>query len=92
MARRPPAFVLNRAEVRHINIAHGIYPRETLSAKVLDALALYLNEFVSTRDGRTYAGGLTKFEPKEVERLLVPGLDVLEAGRMCASEATAGLE
>src|SRR5258708_6560530 len=30
MARRTPAFVLNRAEARHINIAHGIYPRETL--------------------------------------------------------------
>jgi hypothetical protein len=23
-------------------------------------------------DGRTYAGGLTKFEPREMERLLVP--------------------
>ncbi|MEA2239239.1 MAG: hypothetical protein QOC81_3963 [Thermoanaerobaculia bacterium] len=80
MARRPPAFVLNRAEARHINIAHGIYPRDPLSAKVLEALALYLNEFVSTSDGRTYAGGLTKFEPKEVERLLIPSLIALQSG------------
>jgi len=25
-----------------------------------------------------YAGGLTKFEPKEMERILVPGPDLLE--------------
>jgi adenine-specific DNA-methyltransferase len=78
MARRAPAFVLNRADARHINIAHGIYPREPLGEKVMEALARYLNESVSTRDGRTYAGGLTKFEPKEVERLLIPDLTVLE--------------
>jgi hypothetical protein len=35
MARRPPAFVVNSAAARHINIAHGLYPRETLSATVL---------------------------------------------------------
>jgi len=91
MARRPPAFVLNSAEARHINIAHGIYPRETLSANVVDALALYLNQSVSTRDGRTYAGGLTKFEPKEVERLLIPDLAML-GGTTSAGEAAAHLE
>lgn len=86
MARRSPAFVLNRAEARHINIAHGIYPRERLSARALEALARYLNESVSTRDGRTYAGGLTKFEPKEVERLLIPDLVVLEKGELVTSK------
>jgi adenine-specific DNA-methyltransferase len=78
MARRAPAFVLNRAGARHINIAHGIYPRAPLGEKVIEALARYLNESVSTRDGRTYAGGLTKFEPKEVERLLIPDVATLE--------------
>lgn len=73
MARRPPAFVMNDAEARHINIAHGLYPREVLSKPVLTQLASYLSQAVSTTDGRTYAGGLTKFEPKEMERLLVPG-------------------
>lgn len=92
MARRSPAFVLNRAEARHINIAHGIYPRERLSTNVLEALSQYLNESVSTRDGRTYAGGLTKFEPKEVERLLIPDLPVLECGELGASKPSAGLE
>jgi hypothetical protein len=78
MARRTPAFVVNRAEVRHINIAHGIYPRQALRPQTIAALASHLNAYVSKRDGRTYAGGLTKFEPKEVERVLIPTLNVLE--------------
>jgi hypothetical protein len=91
MARRAPAFVLNRADARHINIAHGIYPREPLDDKVIEALVHYLNQSVSTRDGRTYAGGLTKFEPKEVERLLIPDLTTLERGELGASKRAAGL-
>lgn len=72
MARRPPAFVRNRVEARHLNIAHGLYPREPFSELVLARLASYLNSSVRQADGRTYAGGLTKFEPREMERLLVP--------------------
>lgn len=72
MARRPPAFVRNQAEARHLNIAHGLYPRETLEEGVLLAITDYLAQHVSTHEGRTYAGGLTKFEPREMERLLVP--------------------
>jgi len=77
MARRPPAFVRNLAGARHINIAHGLYPRVPLSARALDALGRHLNTSVTTADGRTYAGGLTKFEPKEMERLLVPSPEML---------------
>lgn len=72
MARRPPVFVRNLADARHINIAHGLYPRERLSEPQLRSLARYLSRSVSVAEGRTYAGGLTKFEPKEMERLLVP--------------------
>ncbi|MGA9762395.1 MAG: hypothetical protein WBQ14_08235 [Gaiellaceae bacterium] len=79
MARRPPAFVCNKAEVRHINIAHGLYPREPLTEKALARLAISLRETVTVHDGRTYAGGLTKFEPREMERLPVPNLEFLEA-------------
>jgi hypothetical protein len=92
MARRPPAFVLNRIGARHINIAHGIYPREPLPERVLSSLALYLNESVSTEDGRTYAGGLTKFEPKEVERLLVPDLGALAEGEWIGRKPSSRLE
>lgn len=78
MARRPPAFVRNIAEVRHINIAHGLYPRDPLSITLLDRLARFLNGAVSTQQGRTYAGGLTKFEPREMERIPVPSPAMLE--------------
>lgn len=78
MARRPPAFVRNLAGARHINIAHGMYPRERLSPRLLDALAAYLSAATTRGEGRTYAGGLTKFEPREMERILVPPPDVLE--------------
>lgn len=79
MARRPPAFVLNDAAARHINVAHGIYPRVELPPGALDRLAHELRTTVVVASGRTYAGGLTKFEPGEMERLLVPDLPVLLA-------------
>ncbi|MGH9723254.1 MAG: class I SAM-dependent methyltransferase, partial [Bryobacteraceae bacterium] len=77
MARRPPAFVRNLADARHINIAHGLYPRDPLASEVLDRLASYLAKATRVLDGRTYAGGLTKFEPREMERLLVPSPELL---------------
>jgi hypothetical protein len=80
MARRPPGFARNVADARHINITHGIYPRERMTEATLTALARYLSTGVSVRDGRTYAGGLTKFEPGEMERLLVPEPSVLVEG------------
>jgi hypothetical protein len=43
-----------------------------LSQEALAALCQHLRKSVSCADGRTYCGGLTKFEPKEMERLLVP--------------------
>lgn len=77
MARRAPAFVRNLADARHLNIAHGLYPREPLSEDQLTGLVDYLSTGISVIDGRTYAGGLTKFEPKEMERLFVPAPDLL---------------
>jgi len=72
MARRPPAFVLNRAEARHLNIAHGLYPREVMSKNLITRLVHFLRQSASTHGGRQYAGGLTKFEPREMERIPVP--------------------
>ena len=80
MARRPPRFVRNVVHVRHINVVHGLYPRESYSDHDLDLLLQFLNGNVELSDGRTYAGGLTKFEPKEMERLMVPSFDILEEG------------
>lgn len=79
MARRPPAFVRNLAEARHINIAHGLYPRQSLTGRQLDALAAALRRSATLSYGRTYAGGLVKFEPREMERLPVPEPQLLAA-------------
>lgn len=72
MARRPPQFTINACGARHINVAHGLYPREELAADVMPRLVEWLNKNIKTDGGRTYAGGLTKFEPKEIERLRIP--------------------
>ena len=78
MARRPPAFVRNLAAARHVNIAHGLYPRDPLPPTALDSLAAYLRKSVTAGEGRLYAGGLAKFEPGDMERLLVPAPSLLE--------------
>jgi hypothetical protein len=82
MARRPPAFVRNRAEARYINVAHGLYPREHLTDRMLMSLVRYLNASTCTTLGRTYSGGLTKFEPREMERLPIPSPELLASGAL----------
>ncbi|HEX3390459.1 MAG TPA: hypothetical protein VHT94_15590 [Streptosporangiaceae bacterium] len=79
MGRRPPVFVRNQAGASYLNIAHGLYPREPLDPGALDVLAAFLSRSVSPEQGRVYAGGLIKFEPREMERLLVPGPALLAA-------------
>lgn len=79
MARRPPSFVRNRAQARHINIAHGLYPREPFPETVLTGLVRFLRAGTTIQGGRTYAGGLTKFEPREMERIPVPAPPMLTA-------------
>lgn len=92
MARRPPAFVRNDVAARHINIAHGLYPRQELETTILDNLAHHLRSAVTLGQGRTYAGGLTKFEPKEMERLPIPSLESLREGRFSGSGFAAEVE
>jgi hypothetical protein len=74
MARQAPVFALNPDRLAVVNIAHGLYPTRDMSADQLAALVRYLN---CARDsfrgsGRTYHGGLEKFEPGELEALRVP--------------------
>jgi adenine-specific DNA-methyltransferase len=79
MARRPPAFVLNDVDARHVNIAHGVYPREALDDHTTARLALALRAAAQRSSSRVYAGGLMKWEPKEMERLMVPTLATLRS-------------
>lgn len=57
-----------------LNIAHGIYPHTPFTAQQAIALTQQLNAGRSNfkGQGRTYHGGLEKFEPREMESLLVP--------------------
>ena len=80
MGRRPPVFAINSAGARIINVAHGLYPKVTLNQHALENLVTWLNCNVSKDSGRVYAGGLTKFEPSEVMRLQIPGIEMLDAG------------
>jgi hypothetical protein len=54
-----------------VNIAHGLFPSKPMSPEVTAEIADHLNllgkEFVGF--GRTYQGGLEKFEPGEMEAL-----------------------
>lgn len=79
MARRPPAFVRNVAGAKNINTSHGLYPREVMSETLLTGLVRYLSKRITLAQGRTYAGGLTKFEPREMERIYVPSPEMLES-------------
>ena len=49
-----------------------------MTARTLERLARHLRETVTLGQGRMYAGGLTKFEPKEMERLPIPDLALLD--------------
>ena len=80
MARRPPTFVRNVVAARNLNTVHGIYPIEPLSGEALCRLTKSLRERASLAGGRTYAGGLTKFEPSEMAQIMVPPPSWLESG------------
>src|SRR5262249_48267689 len=74
-AARPPASVRTVATSRPLTIAPGLSRREPLDDAVLTAVVAWLRRHASTSGGRTYAGGLVKFEPKEIERILLPPLN-----------------
>ncbi len=72
MGRRPPVFALNQVGAQLINVAHGLYPRQDFTDEQLLRVVAWLNQNVALGDGRVYAGGLTKFEPGEAMRILMP--------------------
>jgi adenine-specific DNA-methyltransferase len=79
MARQPPAFALNPDGLTILNVLHGLYPRVELDQEQLLGLVQYLNAHRADLHGagRTYQGGLEKFEPSEMEAILIPPTDRL---------------
>ncbi len=73
MARQAPAFATNRDGLALVNIGHGVYPLEKMGWAALDRLVSQLNTARNGFQGlgRTYQGGLEKFEPREMESLPV---------------------
>ena len=82
MARQPPHFATNPDGLPSLNVVHGIHFRADISiadrATVATRLVTWLNDHRdSIAEGRTYHGGLRKFEPRDLEAVLVPPLAAL---------------
>ncbi len=78
MGRGRPAFALNPDLMPIVNVVHGLYPKVKLDDDQLMGLVNFLNSserFAS--GGRVYQGGLRKYEPGEMERMLVPSPEML---------------
>jgi len=74
MARQAPRFALNSDGMALLNIGHGLYPKRAMSEDELHTLVTALNagREAMAGSGRTYHGGLEKFEPREMESLPLP--------------------
>jgi adenine-specific DNA-methyltransferase len=76
MARRPPYFATNPDGLAVLNIAHGLFPRTPMNCDALRDAVERLNatgaQFAGR--GRTYHGGLQKFEPGDLAALPLEGL------------------
>ena len=81
MGRRPPVFARNAAGVPILNIAHGLVPTTPISVASQNRIVAWLNQNVSIAAGRTYGGGLVKFEPREAMRIPIPPHEFLEASQ-----------
>lgn len=84
MARQPPIFALNPDRLAILNIAHGVYPAPNCTEQHFGSLVAALNDARQSYrgSGRTYHGGLEKFEPREMEALPVPAIFRLRDGRL----------
>jgi adenine-specific DNA-methyltransferase len=71
MARQAPLFATNPDRLGLLNIAHGLHPRISMGDDMIARVVATLNDTRSTfvGRGRTYHGGLEKFEPGEMEAL-----------------------
>jgi adenine-specific DNA-methyltransferase len=72
MGRRPPSFARNACGARLINVAHGLTPLRPIGIASQDRLVAWLNRNVAVTGGRTYGGGMVKFEPGDAMGIPLP--------------------
>ena len=78
MARQPPSFALNPDRCQILNVLHGIHFHPEVDEATQRALVGWLRAHRDELTGhRTYHGGLRKWEPRELESILVPRPDDL---------------
>ena len=78
-----PRLIENTARVRHLNSVHGValderhrqLGRDVLPLAALNSVTLLGAEIV----GRAYGGGMLKVEPREADRLPLPGPEQVQA-------------
>lgn len=73
MGRRPPRFARNACGARLINIAHGLTPHRPITVMMQNEIVAWLNQNVAVTTGRTYGGGMIKFEPGDAMNIPLPG-------------------
>lgn len=81
-SRNRTRFIWNKAGVNHLTTFHGIYPN-SLGQRLLKPLLLFLwSDFCQDaleEQQRQYGNGLKKYEPRDIERMLVPDFERCEA-------------
>lgn len=80
-SRARTRFVWNQAGINHLTTFHGIYPTP-LGKRFLVPLLLYLwsdtCQQIMEEQQRQYGNGLKKYEPRDIERILVPDFELCE--------------
>lgn len=76
-------FILNKAQALHLAAYHGVYPNFD-DEMMIKALLCYLNSDICGEmqiiSRREYGGGLHKFEPRDLEKMLV--IDITKLDRI----------
>lgn len=78
--RRGLRFLDNQAGVRSLTAFHGIYLQDRYASHIALLMLYFCSpcfERVAHLEHRVYGDGLLKYEPRDVERLLVPDLNLV---------------
>ena len=73
MARRAPVFIHNKARARHLNIAHGLYPRQPIADDQMTGVLRYLHAKPSAPPADALMpAGLSNMSPAKLNACTFP--------------------